>query len=61
MTVVRGTSVREAFTRRLVDTPSSLRLSFTYDQGKEMTLGTRKITLKQSAYSIRIRYEYLTI
>lgn len=32
-----ATSVREAFTRRLVDIPSQLRLSLTYDQGKEMT------------------------
>jgi hypothetical protein len=32
-----ATSVREAFTRRLVDIPAQLRLSLTYDQGKEMT------------------------
>jgi len=32
-----ATSVREAFTRRLIDIPSQLRLSLTYDQGKEMT------------------------
>jgi transposase, IS30 family len=30
-------SVREAFTRRLSRIPTSLRLSLTYDQGKEMT------------------------
>ena len=32
-----ATSVREAFTRRLVEIPAQLRLSLTYDQGKEMT------------------------
>jgi IS30 family transposase len=32
-----ATSVREAFTRRLVDIPSKLRLSLTYNQGKETT------------------------
>lgn len=32
-----ATSVREAFTRRLVDIPAQLRLSLTYDQGKEIT------------------------
>lgn len=30
-------SVREAFTRRLADIPAALRLSLTYDQGKEMS------------------------
>ncbi len=30
-------SVREAFTRRLADIPSAMRLSLTYDQGKEMS------------------------
>ena len=31
-----ATSVREAFTRKLRDIPAALRLSLTYDQGKEM-------------------------
>jgi IS30 family transposase len=31
-----ATSVREAFTRKLQDIPAALRLSLTYDQGKEM-------------------------
>lgn len=31
-----ATSVREAFTRKLQDLPAALRLSLTYDQGKEM-------------------------
>lgn len=31
-----ATSVREAFERKLADLPSQLRLSLTYDQGKEM-------------------------
>jgi IS30 family transposase len=32
-----ATSVREAFTRRLADIPPAIRLSLTYDQGKEMS------------------------
>ena len=32
-----ATSVREAFTRRLIDIPAQFRLSLTYDQGKEMS------------------------
>ena len=32
-----ATSVREAFTRRLMQIPQALRLSLTYDQGKEMS------------------------
>ena len=32
-----ATSVRAAFTRRLADIPAVLRLSLTYDQGKEMS------------------------
>lgn len=32
-----ATSVREAFTRRLLQIPQALRLSLTYDQGKEMS------------------------
>ncbi len=32
-----ATSVREAFTRRLLDIPAQFRLSLTYDQGKEMS------------------------
>lgn len=31
-----ATSVREAFERKLADLPAQLRLSLTYDQGKEM-------------------------